>query len=304
MSLQAQGLVRGLDMKAPLKPILMAYANYADEFGYSWAGVDTIAFDTGYGITAVKDARRALIKDGWMATKRRFGTSSIVRLNLDLMSHKQVDRGDHWKIRPELEFNGDENPRSEPVSRETAKRKTAGQRQTAARRPTAKPQVTPEQPRDGQLDSREAAEQTAARRPLSISDPSENHHHEQPADDDVAKFWEELTRTVRVDRPGRRSVADHVREALNRGWTPASLAAWAVDQVQARGTSVKRPAGFVVTQLRDIPATPPPAAAPQQSARDLIAACPRCDDNGMVTGVNFRGHQFEDRCRHEELSRS
>lgn len=173
MSFQAQGLVRGLDMKAPLKPILMAYANYADELGYVLAGVECIAFDTGYSVTAVKDARKTLIDGRWMASKRRFGTSSIVRLNLDLMADRQVDRSEGKRIHPELEFTP-ETPRSGTNSRVAANCKPAGQARTAATRLTEDPLVGHEQPPRGSTVSRVAAVGIAATRPLSISDPSDD----------------------------------------------------------------------------------------------------------------------------------
>lgn len=169
MSNQAQGLVRGLDLKAPLKPILMAYAAYADEIGYVWAGVDTIAWDTGYGETTVKDARKELIREGWMASKRRFGTSALSRLNLEQMTSEQVDRGEARMIHPELEFEPGIR-RSTPKSRQATVRKTPGQSRTAATRLN----VVPEQPPGGSTNSRQAAVGIAATRPLSVSESSDD----------------------------------------------------------------------------------------------------------------------------------
>src|SRR5437899_10380882 len=82
----------------------MAYAAYADELGYTWAGVEVIAFDTGYAPSTVKQARRELTVAGWLASKRRFGTSTITRLNLDRMASEAVDGGEGRRIHPEPEF--------------------------------------------------------------------------------------------------------------------------------------------------------------------------------------------------------
>lgn len=104
MSNEAQGLVRNLLMEAPHKPILMAYAQYADEAGYCFPGVDTIAFDTGYSVPTVVRVRRELINGNWLRSKRRFGTSAGTRLNLPKMAASHHDRGDRTKVRPEFEF--------------------------------------------------------------------------------------------------------------------------------------------------------------------------------------------------------
>ena len=104
MSNEAQGLVRNLDLDAPTKPILMAYASYADEAGYCFPGVETIAWDTGYSVPTVVRVRRELVAGNWLRSKRRFGTSAGTRLNLVKMAAEAVDRGDRTKIKPEFEF--------------------------------------------------------------------------------------------------------------------------------------------------------------------------------------------------------
>ncbi len=109
MSNEAQGLVRNLPMEAPHKPILMAYANYADESGYCFPGVETVAFDSGYSVPTVVRVRRDLIKGNWLRSKRRFGTSAGTRLNLVKIAAEGVDRGDRSKVKPEFEFE-DETP--------------------------------------------------------------------------------------------------------------------------------------------------------------------------------------------------
>ncbi|MGW7537789.1 helix-turn-helix domain-containing protein [Amycolatopsis sp. NPDC054798] len=107
MSNEAQGLVRNLPLSAPHKPILMAYANYADESGYCWPSVEVIAFDSGFSEPTVKRARRELIADGWMGTKRRFGTSAATRLNLPKIAEAGVDRGDRTRLNHDIEFEPD-----------------------------------------------------------------------------------------------------------------------------------------------------------------------------------------------------
>jgi len=172
VSNQAQGLVRNLALKAPLKPVLMAYAAYADELGYTWAGVEVIAFDTGYAPSTVKQARRELTVAGWLASKRRFGTSTITRLNLDRMASEAVDRGEGRRIHPELEFEPDspENHRSSPVVREPDGCVAAGQPQLSGSRLT----VAGERPAPGRLDGREPDEYSSGSRPVFISESSDD----------------------------------------------------------------------------------------------------------------------------------
>lgn len=298
MSNQAQGLVRGLDMKAPHKPILMAYANYADDLGYVWAGVETIAFDTGYGITAVKDSRKTLIGDGWMASKRRFGTSSIVRLNLDLMTHKQVDRGDHWKNRPELEFS-DKNRRSETNSRQAANRKTAGQRQSAATRPNVDPDPSDEQPPGGYLDSRDTAEYSAATRPLSVSDTSDDPSVRSARETDGRTISpkninpDTLVEAERIvasldlrkigpTRKQLRDITDAIARAL--GGLPASVVAEHARSKAAEAKTVKYfLAGFADDHL------PAPVASSGPTAAQRVDAMARQGETGAREACRVLG---------------
>jgi hypothetical protein len=145
-------------MAAPLKPVLMAYANYADESGYTWAGIELIAFDTGYGKTAVVDARAELIAAGWLATKRRFGTSAITRLNLAKLADAAVDRGDRTRIKTELEFEEEESAGGAQRTATRSIEPTSGSRTAATRSSNNRP----------------AAVGTTATRSQSISDSSEN----------------------------------------------------------------------------------------------------------------------------------
>lgn len=87
-------------MKAPEKPLLLAIANYADEQGYCYPGIDTLAFDTGYSEPTVKRARKRLEDEGWLLKKRRWSTSNLYRLNLAKLAASQADR------QPASDFSG------------------------------------------------------------------------------------------------------------------------------------------------------------------------------------------------------
>jgi DNA-binding MarR family transcriptional regulator len=100
-----QALARGLAMKAPEKPVLLAIANYSDAQGYCYPGIDTLAFDTGYSEPTVKRARKRLEDEGWLLKKRRYSTSNLYRLNLAKLEVAQVDRKEASDFVGELEFN-------------------------------------------------------------------------------------------------------------------------------------------------------------------------------------------------------
>lgn len=134
----------------------------------------------------------------------------------------------------------------------------------------------------------------------------DQHHHEQPPaapeapasndDGDVEAFWKNLGATVQVDPAGRRTVAAEVRTALAATWTPDGLSEWVQGRIRAANGSVRNRAGFAVSQLRDIPAPPQPAAPSRPSPRALIDACDRCDEGGWVEhgdGVK--------KCKHEAV---
>lgn len=147
MSNEAQGLVRNLPMSSPHKPILMAYANYADEAGYCWPSVETIAFDTGFSVPTVVRVRRDLIAGGWLRSKRKFGSSATTRLNLPKIAAAGIDRGDRTKIIPELEFGTDPDTDPEPPTRPTGDcgrgPATAGRARRAAPIPAPAPDASP-----------------------------------------------------------------------------------------------------------------------------------------------------------------
>lgn len=103
------------------------------------------------------------------------------------------------------------------------------------------------------------------------------HHHESATahgDDDVQKFWDEISIVVAVQAPGRRSVDKTVREALEGDWTPVELAAWVLAALRDAGPRITKPAGFVISTLRgDIPATPPPKAPSGPFLPDWCTKC-------------------------------
>lgn len=198
MSNEAQGLVRNLALQAPHKPILMAYANYADESGYCWPSVEVIAFDTGFSEPTVKRTRRELIAAGWMGTKRRFGTTAATRLNLPQIAAAGVDRGDRTRLKHEIEF-------------EPAVEESAGQRLRDQSDPNERPRTPrrrkpagqhlrdhsdPNGTRSDQSDPNEGITMIRTRDqsdPLSITDPSQDPSVEAGTDRTTEKPSQEQT---------------------------------------------------------------------------------------------------------------
>lgn len=111
MSIEAQRLVRAVgELTGPQKAVLAAYAAYADESGYCWAGTARIAFDTAFSLATVGRARRALIRRGWLKSRRRLGTSSVTRLNLARIAEAGIDTGPARPRRPLLIEFADPGP--------------------------------------------------------------------------------------------------------------------------------------------------------------------------------------------------
>lgn len=138
----------------------------------------------------------------------------------------------------------------------------------------------------------------------------EEDHHAGMHDD----LWAIIAKTVStpVDRAGRNSVRTQLAAAFDAGWTPETLGRWVGTQVaDARGLS--RPAAFVVSILRDIPA--PSEVAPSRrevdderaaKARDVAAErararaeCTMCDDEGYI-GTRLCDHDPEQAERNRE----
>jgi hypothetical protein len=81
------------------------------------------------------------------------------------------------------------------------------------------------------------------------------------------EFWSMITTTVTpVDLPGRTSVRTQLDVAFASGWTPESLSAWIGKQLEASRGRISNRAGFVIAQLRAIPA-PAQVATPSVSPR-------------------------------------
>lgn len=66
---------------------------------------------------------------------------------------------------------------------------------------------------------------------------------------------------VAVDHGGRRSVERQLQVAFDTGWTPTTLATWMTRKMRT-ARSIGNPAGFVVAQLRSIPAPSEAGAGP------------------------------------------
>lgn len=72
----------------------------------------------------------------------------------------------------------------------------------------------------------------------------------------MGEFWELMGQEARIDPPGRQAVAEQVAVALRTGWTPQALSEWAGKQLRSarRRGPVGNPGGFLVSQLKQIPA--------------------------------------------------
>lgn len=96
----------------------------------------------------------------------------------------------------------------------------------------------------------------------------------------VTEFWQLISSSVAVVDPrGRSSVRTPVETALQAGWTPATLSEWAGKQLTnaQNRTTVRSPGGFVVSQLREIPAVAE-TTEPTKSKPDVPAWCGQCGD--------------------------
>lgn len=134
MSIEAQRLVRAVgELTGPQKAVLAAYAAYADESGYCWAGTARIAFDTAFSLATVGRARRALIRRGWLKSRRRLGTSSVTRLNLARIAEAGIDTGPARPRRPLLIEFADPGPdaRAAPSSPRRHRRRHAARASTS-----------------------------------------------------------------------------------------------------------------------------------------------------------------------------
>ncbi|MFI6645666.1 helix-turn-helix domain-containing protein [Streptomyces sp. NPDC050504] len=70
--------------------VLLAYANYADAYGYCWPGIERVADDCGVSASTVKRARARLTKNKIIKSVRRIDArgepiTNLTRLNLPLL---------------------------------------------------------------------------------------------------------------------------------------------------------------------------------------------------------------------------
>ncbi|MBA8827848.1 hypothetical protein FHX42_005255 [Saccharopolyspora lacisalsi] len=98
--------------------------------------------------------------------------------------------------------------------------------------------------------------------------------------DVVSQFWKLISSSIAmIDPPGRSNVQSQVQTALQSGWTPESLTHWVHTQLTAakKRTTVRSPAGFVISQLREIPAVAE-TAGPVEPKSDFPEWCGQCGD--------------------------
>jgi hypothetical protein len=89
------------------------------------------------------------------------------------------------------------------------------------------------------------------------------------------EFWRAITTAIgsAVQAPGRESVRAQLDTAWAAGWSPAALSAWALRQVRTARRPITNRPGFVVAQLRAIPA--PSEAGPVPGAPHVTEWCQR-----------------------------
>jgi hypothetical protein len=118
-------------------------------------------------------------------------------------------------------------------------------------------------------------------------------------DDDLThacmdEFWALMAQTARIDPPGRRAVHHQVGMALQTGWTPTSLAAWATARLTSarERRTIGNPGGFLVSQLKEIPVAAEardPGNTPGRRA--VLPACTVC---GAMEGTPRAQRTVED----------
>lgn len=105
----------------------------------------------------------------------------------------------------------------------------------------------------------------------------------------LEEFWARVAaNAAAVGRGGQRSVHRQVLTAFAAGWTPRLLADWVIGMLQEmrKRKPVRNPAGFVVSQLRDIPPlddATEPVGRPVGDGERL----PACNTCGARAGENL-----------------
>ena len=108
------------------------------------------------------------------------------------------------------------------------------------------------------------------------------------------RFWHLADSGGSVQAPGRQSVREHIATALMSGWSPEGLATWVHHQltIASKRKKISSVPGFIVSQLKQIPAADQPTSreAPDGLRAAAAANRPGCDDCdlGWITQADGR----------------
>lgn len=102
------------------------------------------------------------------------------------------------------------------------------------------------------------------------------------------EFWAELQNHAgRIDVGGRNSVRVQLDAAVEAGWSYEQIATWVKAQLTGAKHRVHNPAGFVLMQLRNLPARPEQPKTSQVPRRPgdrshWPAWCGECDEENRM----------------------